>query len=200
MLAASLAAWLAAAAAAATDAPADSSIRCAGGIVRVGDTKLDLLGKCGLPAHQDVRREERGRGTVLAIEQWSYDLGPDGFIMAVTLERGRVVAIERGAHGRGAAAATFEPRRARCGAAALRVGLGKLEILQACGEPASKDAWQEERAVSRVDAAAGAASSATTASVERWIYDFGRDRFTQVVTFEDGKVVLVERGGYGYAR
>jgi hypothetical protein len=35
------------------------SLRCDGGIVSVGDTKLDLLGKCGRPALEDVRAEER---------------------------------------------------------------------------------------------------------------------------------------------
>ena len=35
---------------------------------------------------------------------------------------------------------------------------------------------------------------------ETWTYDLGPDRFVVIATLEDGKVVSLERGGYGYAR
>ena len=45
--------------AAAAPARADSSIRCSGGLVSVGDARVDLLGKCGLPALEERRLESR---------------------------------------------------------------------------------------------------------------------------------------------
>ena len=81
------------------------SLRCAGGLVSVGDTKLDLLGKCGEPALVDPHTEERGRvqldaqqvattrRAVVTVEQWTYDFGPSSFVQLVTLEGGKVIAI-----------------------------------------------------------------------------------------------------------
>jgi hypothetical protein len=35
-------------------------------------------------------------------------------------------------------------------------------------------------------------------TVDRWTYDFGRRRFIQYLTFEQGSLVRVESGSYGY--
>ncbi len=34
--------------------------------------------------------------------------------------------------------------------------------------------------------------------IDEWIYDFGRNRFIQYLTFEQGKLVAVRSGGYGH--
>src|SRR5512142_2569819 len=94
-----------AAALAALAAPAalagDSSLRCAGGIVSVGDSALDLLAKCGSPALRDRRVDEQwrmsagaearpelvgvGRRTTVVVEEWWYDFGANAFTYAVEL-------------------------------------------------------------------------------------------------------------------
>jgi len=63
--------------------------------------------------------------------------------------------------------------------------------LARCGEPASKDVRQVQRL-----RPAGEAS----VELEIWTYDFGPRQFMHLVTLEDGEVVSVERGGYGYQR
>ncbi len=45
-------------------AAAAPSLRCGGALVSVGDSKLDLLGRCGHPTLRDERREERTRSDV----------------------------------------------------------------------------------------------------------------------------------------
>ncbi len=187
----------------ASAATADSSIQCDRGIVQVGDAKIDLLGKCGPPALQETRFEERAvpstdvawspetgaylpaqRHLAVAVETWTYDVGPQRFIQIVTLEAGRIVSIERGGYGY-----VVPPRasevpvpRARCQPEAIRAGDTTFDVLTRCGEPASRDAYPEPFAR------------------EVWTYDFGPQAFVRFVHLENGKVARVETGSYGYAR
>ncbi len=210
MKARALALLAAAALGAPAPAAAESSLACPGGIVQPGDAKIDLIAKCGEPAVRDALLEERALGAgelpaagvraTLAVEQWTYNFGPSRFIHVVTLEGGKVVAIERGGYG-------YDPERlrpaekspvARCDASALQVGDSKLDLLAKCGEPWSKDARLEARAVAAGEGATAAAT--VTVRVEVWTYNFGPRRFIHFATLENGKVVRVERGGYGYER
>ncbi|MFL5581152.1 MAG: DUF2845 domain-containing protein, partial [Gemmatimonadaceae bacterium] len=191
------------------------SLRCAGGIVSVGDAKLDLLGKCGEPALVDPHTEERGRvrvdaaqqvatsrREVVTVEQWTYDFGPSSFVQLVTVEGGKVIAVERGSYGHARAVpAPVALPVAACGSAAFEIGIGKLELLSRCGAPASKDLRADVQTAA-VGAAAGAGADVvtTTADQEIWTYNLGPDAFLQLATFKAGKLVKVERGGYGYPR
>ena len=177
---------------AASSARADS-MQCDGGIVSVGDSKLDLLAKCGRPALVDDCQHEWFDGSgryEVAVAQWTYNFGPNRFLQVATLVAGKVVGIERGGYG-------YPPQlihrgdRARCDSSALRVGDGKLDLLAKCGEPVFRDSTLEKRANGEGWA---------TVQVEVWTYDFGPQSFVNFATLENGKVVRVERGGYGYAR
>lgn len=200
---------------AAGEAAADS-LRCGTGIVQVGDSKLDLSARCGRPALVDQRVEERaafgadgrpapGRLSV-TVEQWTFDFGPQEFIQLVTLEGGKIVRIERGGYGHaGAPVAEGEarkPPRARCDASALRVGDTKLDLLAKCGEPATSAAAVETRTLNAAGGArrAGQSAAVTTVEIETWTYDFGPQEFVHSAVLENGKVVRVDRGSYGYAR
>ena len=102
--------------AAASPARAEDSLRCDGGIVSIGDSKLDLLGKCGPPTLRDSHRDERvvaratssgegperhvgSRRVVRTVERWTYDHGRNRFSNTVTLVLGKVTAVERGGRG-----------------------------------------------------------------------------------------------------
>src|SRR5512143_2221470 len=143
---------------AALPARADS-IRCPGGIVQTGDSKLDLLAKCGRPSLVEDQERERGafdarngvaRRVIAPVDVWTYDFGRSQFVQVVRLVKGRVTTIERGSWGyaedqpwRG------RPQRAACDPAVLQVGKLTLEILARCGEPALKDEWEEETSAAR---------------------------------------------------
>jgi hypothetical protein len=184
------------------------SLACAGGIVSLGDSKVDLLGKCGAPALRERDVEERstfvrgvgGHRVVSPVERWTYDFGRSRFIQVVTLVRGKVTAVERGGYGYAEAVPFRErPRRATCDPAVLDEGALALEILARCGEPAAVDAWEEElRAVGELGGRV-VTGSAVVVTVEVWTYDFGRSRLLRFVRLEGGKVVRVETGSYGYA-
>ena len=193
------------------------SIRCDGGIVSTGDTKLDLLGKCGEPSLVEVQYEERqdwaagdppwdgvapvGAGRLsLSVERWTYNFGASAFLQFVTVEGGRVMRIERGGYGQeqNRSGAPFAVPRARCEHSSLRVGQSSFEVLSRCGPPATRDATVLER----VDELFGAPGVITTSRVvvELWVYDFGPQVLTRRLEFSGGKLRRIETGGYGYSR
>ena len=78
-----------------------SSMRCQGGVVRVGDTESTVLAACGEPHHrEEVQRELRaahGRGLrVIDVKTWSYKRGIGRFILHLTFEGGLMTRIDRG--------------------------------------------------------------------------------------------------------
>jgi hypothetical protein len=199
----------------AAPAAADSSIRCEGGIVSEGDARIDLLGKCGLPALQDGRVGSRTqvatawpqggvqRSVGAVVEEWTYDFGPRSFVEVVTLVNGRVRSVERRGYGYSPdprPAPVRLPRAACSDLAGVHEGDGKLDVLARCGEPALRDAWEETRSVVVGDAKQGlSVAESTTVELETWTYDLGRNSLVQFVTFENGRVVRIRSGSYGYA-
>jgi hypothetical protein len=170
---------------------AADSIRCDGGIVSVGDSRLDLLGKCGLPALQEAEPVlwSPTVDLTLLIERWTYNFGPDRFIQIVSLQGGKVIAIERGGYG----FALPEPSpeapgravaipRARCAHDAFRVGDSTFEVLARCGEPFSRELRPGR------------------ARAEVWTYDFGQRTLVRYLEFEGGRLVRIRTGSYGYSR
>ena len=187
----------------------ESSIRCARGLVAVGDATIDLLGKCGAPTLREVRASDgaiatlgptRGAVNASVSERWTYDFGPQQFAMFVTVEGGKVVGIERGNRGY---VRTEEARlpvpRATCDVAAIKVGDAKLDLLARCGEPALMEMRKENLALASARDAQ-LLSHATPRDVEVWTYDFGPQSFVRFVVLDGGVVVRIDTGSRGYAR
>lgn len=193
--------------------PLGDSVRCSGGLVSVGDAKLDVLGKCGQPTLRDVQEQARTVTTVARagvvrrdserrsalVERWTYDFGPSQFVYHVILEGGRVVAITHGSYGYSTALPS--DRRglpvARCEPSIMHPGDSVLDLLARCGEPALRDLAQVERSETVRDGDQLVVVSRTV-DQEVWTYNFGANRFIQLVTVEAGQVKAVESGGYGY--
>jgi hypothetical protein len=173
-------------------AASESSLTCAGGLVGIGDATIDLLGKCGAPALRESR---------VADERWTYDFGPQRFLMFVALDGGRVVGIERGGYGHGdASPLPVAIPRATCETGALHVGDAKVDLLARCGEPAAIDVRYEAPRLTVTGVSAASALRAGPAEVEVWTYDFGPNAFLRFVVLQDGMVTRVDTGSYGYAR
>jgi hypothetical protein len=194
-------------------ASSDSSIRCRGGIVSVGDATIDLLGKCGEPAMREGRtdlttvayRAEGDRvkqASAVNVERWTYDFGPRAFLMFVTVEGGKVTLIERGGYGYTTPNAEPPPvplRRARCEPNALHVGDAKIDVLNRCGEPTLAERRDQLRTVSHlVNGVIHERSVSVVAEV--WTYDFGPQTLVRFVLLEEGVVTRIDSGGYGYTR
>ncbi len=194
-------------AAAAPAARADS-INCPGGIVQTGDSKLDLLAKCGRPSLVEEPPPERGsfdvrngvaRRVIDPVDVWTYDFGRNQFMQIVRIVRGRIASIARGGYGYADEAPwRGRPKKSTCNPAVLSEGKLALEILSLCGEPTLRDEWQEETAqVRQVDGQPVHADSVYR-TVALWTYDFGPNVFVRYVRVEDGWVTRVSTGSYGY--
>jgi hypothetical protein len=187
-------------------AAAADSLSCGAGIVSTGDSKLDVLAKCGRPSLREAAVEERvvdvptgaARRVVAPVERWTYDLGRSRFIQVITLSRGKVVGFERGGYGFAEREPERErPRRATCDPGAIAAGKLAYELVAQCGEPAVVEAWVEELGVQPADL--GPAEGVATVRVEVWTYDFGPRHLLRFARIVAGKVADVETGSHGYA-
>jgi hypothetical protein len=193
-------------------AGSDTSIRCAGGLVSVGDATIDLLGKCGEPTLREGRADlttvayrtdgaSVKRASTVTVERWTYDFGASRFLMFVTVEGGKVTFIDRGGYGYARAdPAAAVLRRARCEPSALHVGDAKIDVLSRCGEPTLAERRDDLLRVS-AEVVNGVTVSRTTPTLaEVWTYDFGPETFVRFVLLEDGVVTRIDTGSYGYTR
>jgi hypothetical protein len=100
------------------DGEAETTMRCTGGLVSVGDRDYDVLKKCGEPTRvskweeghdtytslfYDYEREryklpELIKGPIL-MEVWTYDFGANRFVRYAHFENGRLIRIETGEKG-----------------------------------------------------------------------------------------------------
>jgi hypothetical protein len=82
----------------------------------------------------------------------------------------------------------------RCGNRLVSVGDNKAEVLIKCGSPAWKDDWTDQIITNpnSVDA------SRLSIDRERWVYNFGHNSFLRFLLFENGRLVNIATGGYGY--
>ncbi len=76
-------------------------------LVRIGDSKADILMKCGGPTWADQWQEEfiekvtddLIRRISNTIDWWTYNFGPNRFMQTLILRNDRLVAIEEGDFG-----------------------------------------------------------------------------------------------------
>ncbi len=104
------------------------SMRCGTKLASPGDTKYEVMAKCGAPDYKEIRYEKRIRRDfyrdlfrnrdlsryesernfyrepllveeLVEIEEWTYNLGPTSFIRYLIFENGRLVDIITGDYG-----------------------------------------------------------------------------------------------------
>ena len=88
-----------------SDAPGPA---CGDRIISVGDTKADILIKCGEPFYKSSHEEElkerfddaSSRKVIVTVEEWTYNFGPQQFMRVITFRNGTVVDIRTGGYGR----------------------------------------------------------------------------------------------------
>ena len=79
----------------------NDGMRCGSRLVLLGDSKGEVIPKCGRAAYEDERYEERrdqqGRRYVVRVDEWMYHLGQGSFLRHLTFEDGRLRDITAGA-------------------------------------------------------------------------------------------------------
>jgi hypothetical protein len=192
-------------------ARAADGMSCQRGIVSVGDSRLDLLGKCGSPTFTEVRQDQRSewvgdrvqgaaRTITITVETWTYDRGPARLVQYAKIAEGRVVNVRTGGYGRAPDVRRRESAvpRAACDPGVIRSGDTTYDLVSLCGEPVFRDTREEQIAVAESDGQVAVGASAVVVK-ETWTYDFGPRAFVRYVSVRDGRVTGVRTGSYGYS-
>ena len=177
---------------------AASAARCPNGEVSVGNSKYEVLSKCGDPAFEDFRTalkiqqtgaNELTRWTV-DIEELTYDFGPNRFIQIFLFENGILAKIRQGGYGKSTDADGRYYLRENQKA---QTGDSKYEVMIKLGLPT----YKERREVEKSRRTSAGDTFIDRIYYEEWTFDLGPNRFVTTVVFENGRVTRVETGKYG---
>lgn len=162
-----------------------------------------------------TRREELQEIKTEIKEEWTYNFGSNRFIQFLTFTNGKLSRIEAGSRGfAGDFPTDFD--KTRCGKLVEEEDR-KIDVIMKCGEPVFVETRMEERIRSslrknrvkgnldylgdkrvQIKASLNIDEERIYVNVTEWSFNFGRHHFLQFVTFENGKVIEIERGDYGY--
>jgi hypothetical protein len=95
----------------------------------------------------------------------------------------------------------------RCGSKTISIGDHQYDVLNKCGEPSHVDAW-DEMGIKR-DFWPGLLGTEMgwnqwqpfakeLIKVEEWEYNLGPTRFIRYLRFENGRLIRITEGDYGY--
>ncbi len=96
-----------------------------------------------------------------------------------------------------------------CGSDIITEGDSKIYVLSKCGEPDLKEQvgfkskgfyGGRGRYLDRRIFGFRGSYSERSVSVEKWSYNFGPNRFIEIITFEGDILVEMETGSYGYRK
>ncbi|OGW34255.1 MAG: hypothetical protein A2010_00030 [Nitrospirae bacterium GWD2_57_9] len=179
----------------ATPAEAET-LRCGSSLVSEGETKADVLMKCGEPASRESRQEETverldaetKRIVTTVIDEWTYDFGPNSLIRILEFRSGKLTDIREGTYG-----GARHSVAAGCEGATPDRGSTRAEVSAQCGDPS----WKEERQEETVSTADPDAKKRVLVTIEEWTYNLGPNRFIRIFEFRNGKLADIRTGGYG---
>lgn len=95
----------------------------------------------------------------------------------------------------------------RCDSFLIDVGMHKAEVLKKCGNPAMRDQKTERRRLGMRQSGSQQGTSTrhshdhrsaseyeleVEVQIEEWVYNFGPQRFMQLLTFEDGRLKKIQ--------
>jgi len=94
----------------------------------------------------------------------------------------------------------------RCGPAIISPGDRKYDVLRKCGNPDHVEVWEEVRARRELgshlflpgEEPPGFPFVSVLVTVEEWEYNFGPGRFLRYLRFENGRLIKITTGDYGY--
>jgi hypothetical protein len=79
-----------------------TDLRCKSGLIMLGESKLEVISKCGEPNSKDTfeRRVYGGsQPAYVTVEEWTYNFGPRDFIHVLEFQGVKLKAIRRGDRG-----------------------------------------------------------------------------------------------------
>ncbi|MFZ6818564.1 DUF2845 domain-containing protein [Undibacterium sp. Ji22W] len=101
----------------------------------------------------------------------------------------------------------------RCNSYVIDVGMHKTEVIQKCGNPMTRDQRVERRRLGVRQSSTNPQLAPTMPpqvtrggveyereveiQIEEWVYNFGSQRFMQLLVFEDGRLKAIQDLSYG---
>ena len=87
----------------------------------------------------------------------------------------------------------------RCGTELVSIDDHFTEVLRKCGNPAHINTWVEYKYYPiQLDHYPFYTSAYGAVTIEEWLYNFGPQRFMQLLRFENGKLRKLSSLDYGY--
>jgi hypothetical protein len=104
------------------------------------------------------------------------------------------------------AVANALPGDFRCGPNIISLGARKSEVLRKCGEPASTETWEAVRYKSSAGSRPVLPDEDLSrpflikelVTIEEWEYNLGPGQFLRFLRFENGRLIRITTGDYGY--
>ncbi len=101
---------------------------------------------------------------------------------------------------------TVLPADFRCGANIISIGARKAEVLRKCGEPASLETWEAVRYKGSLGPRPVLPDEDLSrpflvkelVTIEEWEYNLGPGQFIRYLRFENGRLIRITTGDYGY--
>lgn len=174
------------------------NLRCGGALIQTGDPAAVVRSDCGPPDFIDqwVGGPAQGYGAVPSVEEWTYNRGPSRLLQILVFENGKLKRFRDDGYG------FIESRSdTSCRPADIARGMSKYRLLESCGEPVQKTGRFFYSTRGRI----GTQSYTLQRGVmpifrERWIFNFGGNRFLREVTLENAMVVEIDTLDRGYDR
>lgn len=167
------------------------ALRCGDNLVSLGDSQFEVLAKCGEPMQRTHFEETGGKSgdkdrhpIRKSIDEWTFNFGPHEFLYFLRFEDGRLSELRTGGYGSAVGPSDSSCRHGQL----LSLGDSMAEALLKCGEPTRKEHREES----------SGAKSRESVAVDDWTYNFGRNNFLYFLRFENGRVVTIRTGGYGF--
>jgi hypothetical protein len=174
--------------------PSARAFVCDNGKAEIGDSKYEIVHKCGEPTYKDqtqVSRFSEGREAYkqdfVTVDYWLYNLGSDRFVTIVTFEKGDVVGMRAYGYGRSRGE---DPDIRKT----VEIGCPAVMLLFLYGPPTHK----EERIETSVISLKGGATLPKMTHVEEWTYNLGPNRLMRIYHFENGRLKKIEQGNRGF--
>ena len=83
----------------------------------------------------------------------------------------------------------------RCDGEIIQVGDPEVKVVGACGFPSSETKYQSGGLIHN---STGGAREMIGSEMNKVIYNFGPEKFMQILTYKNGILVDIKDGGYGY--
>lgn len=173
------------------------AFRCGGSLVDEGDSKAEVLIKCGAPdwkthwseGYMDGADTYSSYHVTSEKERWLYNLGPQRFMRILLFEDGRLTAVTSGERGL--------PESGDPGACELdrfSAGTSDFSVQMRCGAPLLVDTRHKEV----LQAFRHGPARLVRKRIEEWTYNLGPTQFLRILVFENGELVETRTGDRGF--